>query len=205
MSNVTKKTWDWLQDENAGTFLNPMRHGGPPALTPASYFRPFSNFFMDVERMFDSGLRSFGLPMLMGAPVMWNVQAFSPVLDIASNDNEYVVTVEVPGMEEKDIQLNISKDGVLTISGEKRQESEENKQSFERMECAYGAFQRTLTLPADADKDAIDARFKNGVLTITCPRARASKSQDRHIPIGSGRQEGSRAGTAHSHGSKKAA
>src|SRR5262249_44792242 len=104
---------------------------------------------------------------------------------------------------------DVSPDGMLTISGEKRQENTDNRKNAYCTECSYGAFERTLSLPDDVDRDNIDANFKNGVLTVTCPRLESSQSSHRQIPIG-GKGEGMRASNVNernttNQGPKKAA
>nr|WP_281357791.1 Hsp20/alpha crystallin family protein [Desulfobacter latus] len=92
-----------------------------------------------------------------------------PRLDLSATDKEYTVSLEIPGVSEKDVNLELA-DDTLIIRGEKKQKKEEKKKNFYRLERSYGSFQRTLSLPEDADKDNIKADFKNGVLNITIPR-----------------------------------
>ena len=91
--------------------------------------------------------------------------------------------MEVPGVEEKDIQITLDND-VLMVRGEKRQEQEKKEGGFHRIERSYGSFQRALNLPDNADQESIKAAFKNGVLTITMEKREASTpKQGRSIPI----------------------
>ena len=92
-----------------------------------------------------------------------------PRLDLSATDKEYTISVEIPGVSEKDVNLELVHD-TLIIRGEKNQKKEEKKKNFYRLERSYGAFQRTLSLPEDADSNNIKADFKNGVLNITIPR-----------------------------------
>ncbi|MEN9493439.1 MAG: hypothetical protein RJA63_3888, partial [Pseudomonadota bacterium] len=106
-----------------------------------------------------------------------------PALDIQESDKQYRITLEVPGVEEKDIQLTLD-DDVLWIRGEKRQEQEHKDGQFHRVERSYGSFQRALNLPEDANQDAIKASFKNGVLTVTIDkRSQTAAPSGRTIPI----------------------
>ncbi|RCN55701.1 Hsp20/alpha crystallin family protein [Acidiferrobacter thiooxydans] len=108
-----------------------------------------------------------------------------PSLDIQETDKQYRITLEVPGVEEKDIQLTLE-DDVLYIRGEKRQEQEHKDAQYHRIERSYGSFQRALNVPADADQDTFKASFKNGVLTVTIDkRAQAGSPRGRSIPINS--------------------
>jgi HSP20 family protein len=176
---------NWFQDESSGRPLSQrnMPSRNIPAY-PASYFGPLSTFFWDLDRMFDNTFRSLGLPAMVPGMSNWDMQLFTPNIDITSSNDEYVITVEVPGVEEENIRLDISADGTLTISGEKQQEINENLGDVQFAERAFGSFQRTLELPEDVDTDNIEARFKNGVLTIVCPRTGTLRSQHRQIPIG---------------------
>lgn len=90
--------------------------------------------------------------------------------------------MEVPGVEEKDIELTVE-DGTLTIRGEKRSEKEDHDQQYHRVERTYGAFQRMLSLPADANEDQIAATFKNGVLTVTIAKNQHVSSRGKKIAI----------------------
>jgi HSP20 family protein len=90
--------------------------------------------------------------------------------------------VEVPGVDEKDIELTIA-DGTLLIRGEKRYEKEDHDKQYHRVERSYGAFQRMLSLPTDADESKIAAKFKNGVLTVTIAKNPDTKPPVRRIAI----------------------
>jgi HSP20 family protein len=105
-----------------------------------------------------------------------------PTLDLGATDKAYTIAVEVPGVDEKDVTVEIAND-TLTIRGEKKQEKEEKDRNYYRMERSYGSFQRVLSLPEDADQDGVSATFKNGVLRVTMPRKAAPQAQVRQIEI----------------------
>ena len=105
-----------------------------------------------------------------------------PTLDLGATDKAYTVTVEIPGVDEKDVKLEIAND-ILTIRGEKRQETEEKEKNYYRLERSYGSFQRVLSLPEDIDQDGVKASFNRGVLTVTMPRKALPKSDVRQIAI----------------------
>jgi HSP20 family protein len=197
MMTNEKRKQNWLDNKNkegnSPVRARPGATNNNLPLYPVSYLTPLSNFLHDMDRVFDDTLRNFGLPTISdNFFAMQNI--FIPNVDIVSNDNEYTIKVEVPGMEEQDIKLNISRDGMLIISGEKRQESTNNDQDIECSECAYGSFERALSLPSDIDNEAIEANFKNGILTIACPRVKESGSQTRQIPINSNSRQNPRSG-----------
>ena len=100
-----------------------------------------------------------------------------PSVDIKENKKNYKISVEVPGVEESDIKLELV-DGSLVIRGEKRQENEDKDEHYHSVERSYGSFQRVLSLPEDVNEDDIDAKFKNGVLTITAPRKQLAKPKE---------------------------
>ncbi len=100
--------------------------------------------------------------------------AWSPAMEVSESDTDVVVRAEVPGMEAKDIEIAIRGD-VLTISGEKKEEKEEKKKSYHRIETRYGSFERTVTLPAAVDVEKVKAECKKGVLSITLPKKEGAK------------------------------
>jgi HSP20 family protein len=103
-------------------------------------------------------------------------------LDLSATDKEYTIAVEIPGVDEKDVKLEIEND-TLTIRGEKKQEKEEKDKNFYRLERSYGSFQRVLSLPEDADQNGVKATFGKGILTISVPRKTMPQSDVRKIQI----------------------
>ena len=97
-------------------------------------------------------------------------------VDIAEKDNAYEITAEIPGMDEKDIEVKLSNGGLL-IKGEKRAEKEETKKDYFLSERSYGAFERYFGLPENVDTDKIAASFKSGVLTVTLPKTPESPEE----------------------------
>lgn len=112
---------------------------------------------------------------------MW-AGGFVPQVDVTETENEIQVACELPGLEQKDIRLNLTQDN-LTISGEKKQEKEEKKKNYYRHERSYGSFRREIPLLAGIDKSKVRAIFKNGVLKITLPKSKEAKEQAKTIPI----------------------
>lgn len=135
------------------------------------------NSFDDLDRVFDNFFRNAMTNVhLPSAAALTSV----PVrMNISETDKAYTVTAELPGLEQKDIELTLD-EGLLTISGEKSEESEEEGKTFHRVERSYGKFTRTLQLPADADENGITASMKNGVLSVTVAKmAKPEKTQKR--------------------------
>lgn len=169
--------WNWFKDEEASETKHlPVSRAGQ------NYYTPLTQLHQEIDRMFDSVFRNFGLPSLGVNTALAQDALLKPNVDIAASDKEYTITVEVPGVEEDKIKLELA-DNTLTIKGEKKQESEKKEKDFYRVERSYGSFQRVLSLPEDADQDGIDAQFKNGVLTITLPRKAISKPKGKVIDI----------------------
>jgi HSP20 family protein len=121
----------------------------------------------EMDRLFDrmAELRWNELPALGD---------WAPSMDVSETKDSLVCTVEVPGMEQKDIQISLQ-ENLLTIRGEKKQEKEEKGEHYHRIERSYGAFNRGLQLPVAVDGGKVTAGVKNGVLTITLPKTPAAK------------------------------
>lgn len=94
---------------------------------------------------------------------------FSPALDVVEHENEYVVSVDLPGVKQSDMDVSVA-NNVLTIKGSKKGEDESKKGTFFRKESWEGSFQRTLSLPRGVDTGKIDAKMNNGVLMVTLPK-----------------------------------
>jgi HSP20 family protein len=105
---------------------------------------------------------------------------WAPSMDISETKDSLVAKVEVPGMEQKDIQISLQ-ENLLTIKGEKKQEKEEKDERYHRVERSYGSFMRSIRLPVAVDASKVTATFKNGLLTVTLPKTPASKGT--MIPI----------------------
>jgi len=136
-----------------------------------SLHREVNRLFDDVFRSFDSRLPAFGSLSSFGA---W------PNVEIFETDKEIKVSAEVPGLEEKDIEVLLD-DGALTLKGEKRSETEDKDRQFS--ERFYGRFERRIPLGVEVEADKIDARFKSGVLSIVLPKSAKAQSQVKRIAI----------------------
>lgn len=105
-----------------------------------------------------------------------------PSVDVHENDTSITITAELPGMDEKDVDLTV-KNGVLTLKGEKRYETTDEKDEARVIERRYGSFQRSFTLPDSADDEKAEAKFEKGVLTITMPKRPGTEMPERKIGI----------------------
>jgi HSP20 family protein len=112
--------------------------------------------------------------------------AWAPALDISERKDAYLVTVELPGVEAEDLEITME-DGLLTIQGERQFTAESSEEQFHRIERRYGAFRRSITLPAQVQAEQIQASFDNGVLQIVVPKAEEAKPK--RIQVRPGRAE----------------
>ena len=119
--------------------------------------------------LFDRFFEDFGMPSFFSEE-----RAFTPAFDVSENDSNFVVKAEVPGIDQKNIDISLS-NGLLTISGEKKHEKKEESEHYHTVERSYGSFRRTFRLPTEVDTDNVDATYKDGVLTVTLPKSEAVK------------------------------
>jgi len=115
-------------------------------------------------------------PFFSGA----TTEKWLPPVDVIEKGGDLILRVEIPGIDEKDIDLKLE-GNILTLKGEKKLEDRKDKDSYHRLESYYGSFTRSFTLPDSVDRDAIKADFKNGILTITVPQRPEVKP--REIPV----------------------
>ena len=108
-----------------------------------------------------------------------------PAIDMYEKDDTYMVKVELPGMKEKDVDVQIIGDRIA-IKGEKKAESEVKEENYYRNERSYGSFIRTIDLPSDANRDKIEATFEDGVLEVSIPKTAAAKAKK--VPVSAGKK-----------------
>ena len=116
-------------------------------------------------------------------------RAWAPALDIAERNDAYVVTVEVPGIKPEQLDITLE-NGALTISGERRFESETKDKQFHRIERRYGAFRRSISLPDRVRADAVEASFEDGLLQVVVPKAEEAKPKRIEVRAGRPSVEG---------------
>ena len=124
---------------------------------------PFMSLQREIDRLFDDFTRGF--------PTFSNAASgeLLPSVDVTETDKQIEITAELPGLEEKDVQVNLA-DNVLTIRGEKKAEKEEKDKTYRLVERSYGSFVRSLELPEGVNADAIKASIEKGVLKVTVPK-----------------------------------
>ncbi len=138
---------------------------------------PFRSLFEEIEDIFD---RFFGEYEIEPLRERWG--AFTPKLDFVEDEKEYRITAEIPGLEEKDIEVTMDENSI-TIKGEKKEEKEEKAKNYYYRERRFGSFVRTLPLPEDVDKDKVEAKFKNGLLTLRLPKSKEATKSVKKIEV----------------------
>lgn len=142
---------------------------------------PFTSLQREMNRLFDNFL---GGPTLSPwAPFERGpAGAFIPRVDVSETDREIKVSAELPGLDENDIDVSLTRD-TLTIKGEKKEEKEEKGTDYYRMERSYGSFSRSIPLPVEVDTDKVEATFKKGVLHVTLPKTESAIEKTKKIPV----------------------
>ncbi len=146
--------------------LVPLRSSRREEIRRIGDIDPFKMMTEKMNRMFGEYMGLDKFPSLFETPMRGIV---SPKVDVSETEKEVLITAELPGLEEKEVELLLTPE-TLTIKGEKRMESEEKERDYYRSERSYGSFCRTIGLPSGIDKDKAAATFKKGVLKVTLPK-----------------------------------
>ena len=160
-----------------------------PAPSGHTSFFPLSTLRGDIDRAFERMFHDwprFGSLMprdLFGdGEIFTTASALAPRVDVSEDDDAYEITAELPGVEEKDIEITL-KENLLTLHGEQKAEREEKKKDYHMTERRHGSFTRSFRLPDNVDADNIKAEFDKGVLTLTLPKSAEAKAKERKIAI----------------------
>jgi HSP20 family protein len=137
---------------------------------------PLLSLHREVNRLFDDVFRGFGVPSLGG----FDRSLSLPNVELGETDKEVRITAELPGLDEKDVDITVE-EGVLTLRGEKKSEVEDKDRGY--TERSYGRFERRIGLPRGIERDQASATFKNGVLTVVLPKSEAANENVRRIPV----------------------
>jgi HSP20 family protein len=158
----------------------------PSALRPR---RPLESLRQEIDRLFeDFGIGTWPSPFRSTFfdmdPLRRAKAAFTgmPAVDVTETENGYEVVAELPGMDEKNIEVKVA-NGILTISGQKREEKEEKKKDYYVRERRFGSFERTFPVPDGVDLDKVEASFKKGVLTVTLPKTAEAQKAEKKITV----------------------
>lgn len=151
-----------------------------PVRRDGDAFDLFNNF----GRFFESFFSDSRMPTQWNSDLNWS---YNPRVDIRETDAAYQLSAELPGLDEKDVEVNLD-NGILKISGEKRSDKEEKDEdrNYYGRERYYGRFERSFRLPDGIKADKVEARYKNGVLNVTVPKSEAAKSSMRKVEVRAG-------------------
>ncbi len=141
----------------------------------------FGSLHDRIDRVFEDFTRGFSLPSTLSHS---GSRAFgmAPRVDVSEDENKLTVSLELPGVEEKDVNITLA-DNVLTIKGEKKSEIEEKKKDYHLVEREYGRFQRSIRLPYEVETDQVSAHYDKGVLEISLPKSEDIKKKAKTIKI----------------------
>jgi len=156
-----------------------MRNQNLPSTTrrDTQQLSPFDMLQQRIDRMFDDFTTGFGLPTLAGRDF-----GVSPMLEMHEQDGKLMVNAELPGVDEKDIDISVDGD-VLTIAGEKKSEFEGKENGGYRTERTYGRFSRSVQLPFSVDPNKVEARYDKGVLKLSIERPAEAQERTKKIEI----------------------
>jgi len=166
----------------ANRFLTPFT-GGRSLVRGGGGVTPFMDLQREMNRLFDDvfGRGSGVMPSTDMGQTMW----MTPQLDVTEVDNELRVSAEIPGVSQEDVDVTVEGD-ILTLRGEKRAETEEDRGNYHVSERSFGRFQRSIQLPFTPEPDQVRANFDRGVLMITIPKADQAQQRGRRIEVQSG-------------------
>jgi len=140
---------------------------------------PIAALQEDMNRAFESFWHRFERPF-NGAGLAWD--GSSPRSDVVETDDGVEVTVELPGLEQKDVEVTLTAD-MLMVKGEKKIERQDKKKGYYLSERSYGAFHRSVALPPGVDTEKAEATFKNGVLTVKLPQSAEAKAKTKRVEV----------------------
>jgi HSP20 family protein len=167
----------------------PVRQEKTQPSTGLGMWQPFEVLRQEIEHVFDD----FGMGSWRPLPVRWSRWAepllrremtwrTMPAVNVAESAKAYEITAELPGMDEKSIEVKVT-GGTLTIKGEKQEEKEEKKKDYYLQERHFGSFERSFDVPESIDLSKIEATFKKGVLTVTLPKKAEAQKPEKKIEV----------------------
>jgi HSP20 family protein len=158
-----------------------LRHWeGSNERTARSFDSQIEALHREMDRLFEDLWVGGGDRSLFAGPM--RSMEFLPRVDETEDEKAYYVNIDLPGMDEKDVDISVT-DRVLTIRGEKKEEEEDKGKDVYRRERSYGSFRRMLQLPGEVDQSKIEASFSKGVLRISLPKTAEAREKVRHIPV----------------------
>ncbi len=166
----------------------PVKREKAPEASALTEWQPLESLRQEIDRLFDDFGRGFWRPFgrsLSAVEPFWRREAkwaAAPVVDVVESEKAFEITAELPGMDEKNIEVKVV-DGSLSIKGEKQEEKEEKKKEYYLSERSFGSFERNFELPDGVDIDKIEAAFKKGVLTVTLPKTPEAQKPAKKIEV----------------------
>lgn len=146
-------------------------------LTHWNPLREMQNLENRLERFWGAALQPHN-----GEKEALSVSQWTPLVDISEDANEFLVTAELPDLQKKDVKVSVE-DGELSISGERKTESETKGRKYHRIERSFGSFQRTFSLPDGVRSDRVTAEFKDGVLRVHLPKDQKARTKSREVKV----------------------
>ncbi len=165
--------WNWFSRRDVPTRRNDYSLWN-------DFDREFNLIFEDFFRDFYNTRRGF--PEMLKRDMLENAKIL-PKVDIVDNKDNYSIKVDLPGVKEEDIDISVSKDGVLSIKGKREEEKEEKDQNYFKLERSRGSFERELVLPNNCDSDNVQASFKNGILEINIAKKEIEANEVKKIKL----------------------
>jgi HSP20 family protein len=149
-------------------------------------WQPFDGLRQEIDRLFEDfgGGWPFRRPLFAAEPLYRRALTWRamPAVDVAESEKAYEITAELPGMDEKNIEVKVA-DGNLIIKGEKQEEKEEKKKDYYLHERKFGSFERSFEVPDTVEADKIEASFKKGILTVTLPKKAEAQKPAKKIEV----------------------
>jgi HSP20 family protein len=170
------------------TKLPVKREKAPGFTSTLEAWQPLETLHQEIDKLFDDFSRGSWRPFsrsLFAVEPFWRGEpkwVTAPVVDVVESEKAFEITAELPGMDEKDIEVKVV-DGSLSIKGEKQEEKEEKKKEYYLRERRFGSFERSFELPDSVDADKIEAAFKKGVLTVTLPKKAEAQTPAKKIEV----------------------
>ena len=165
-----------------------VKNESKPATAKSEAWMPLANLRREIDRLFDDfHPLSWRFPFDAAKDIEiawpkatgWQV---APAMDLVEKDGEYEISAELPGLDDKNIDVKVS-NGTLTIKGEKSEEKEEKEKDYYLSERRYGSFQRSFRIPEGVDADKIEANLTKGVLTVKLPKSAEAKKEEKKITV----------------------
>jgi len=166
----------------------PVKNEKLAPVSTSETWQPLESLRQEIDRLFDNfGLgpwQPFRHSLFQAEPLFRRalMRGTMPAVDVAESEKAHEITAELPGMDEKDIEVKVA-ESRLTINGEKLEEKEEKKKDYYLHERHFGSFERSFELPTTVDADKIEANFKKGVLTVTLPKKAEAQKPAKKIDV----------------------